>query len=291
MRGQYRRIIPMGDRPLTDRAVAVAHAYSTRRLSTNPTFVQICGNGSARPLSSRLTHGREATDRPRRGPGRADARDRRADSRPCRSPDRAGHGVRATGRGRVLQLCHLEPGRPPHWLHADHVRHSPERGAGGADQGPGRRAHLPLRLRQCRRDSRPLGRSAADDPHAALPEPEGGVPGPPAHRRERRYVGVRADLGRDADVLVVARAHPACGSGVSRSAVRGIAAGTIRTWSAAGVPLPASGDAIALRRAGDGIERSVEPRFGAGWRAPKGARARGRRRLRGCIRGPCRSPR
>jgi hypothetical protein len=74
-------------------------------------------------------------------------------------------------------------------------------------------------------------------------------------------------------VLVVARTHPACGSGVSRSAVRGIAAGTIRTWSAAGVPVPASGDAIALRRAGEGIERSVEPRFGAGWRAPQGARA------------------
>jgi hypothetical protein len=90
--------------------------------------------------------------------------------------------------------------------------------------------------------------------------------------RERRYLTMRADLGRDADVLVVAREHPACGAGVSRSAARGIAAGTIRRWSAAGVPTPASGDAIALRRAGDGIERSVEPRFGAGFRAPKGAR-------------------
>ena len=90
---------------------------------------------------------------------------------------------------------------------------------------------------------------------------------------ERRHVHVRADLGRDADVLVVSRGHPACASGVSRPAVRGIAAGRIRTWSAAGVPTPASGDAIALRRAGDGIERSVEPRFGAGFRAPAGARA------------------
>ena len=61
--------------------------------------------------------------------------------------------------------------------------------------------------------------------------------------------------------------------GVTRAAARGIAAGTIRTWSAAGVPTPASGDAIALRRAGTGIERSVEPRFGAGWRLPAGARA------------------
>jgi len=91
--------------------------------------------------------------------------------------------------------------------------------------------------------------------------------------RDREYVQVRADLGRDADVLVVTRGHPACASGVSRPAVRGIAAGRIRTWSEAGVPAPASGDAIALRRAGDGVERSVEPRFGAGYKAPAGARA------------------
>ena len=90
---------------------------------------------------------------------------------------------------------------------------------------------------------------------------------------ERRHVRVRADLGRDADVLAVHRGHPACGSGVSRAAARGIAAGTIRTWSAAGVPTPPSGDAIALRRAGTGIERSVEPRFRAGARLPKSAKA------------------
>ena len=90
---------------------------------------------------------------------------------------------------------------------------------------------------------------------------------------ERRHVKVRADLGRDADVLVVGRGHPACASGVSRAAARGIAAGRTRTWSAAGVPTPATGDVIALRRAGTGPERSVEPRFGAGWRAPQGARA------------------
>ena len=90
---------------------------------------------------------------------------------------------------------------------------------------------------------------------------------------ERRYAQVRADLGRDADVLVVGRGHPACASGVSRAAVRGIAAGRIRTWSAAGVPTPASGDVIALRRAGDGLDGFVEPRFGAGARMPRGARA------------------
>jgi hypothetical protein len=91
--------------------------------------------------------------------------------------------------------------------------------------------------------------------------------------RERRYVKVRADLGRDADVLAVTRGHPACASGVSRAVARGIAAGTIRTWSGAGVPTPASGDSIALRRAGSGTDRFVEPRFRAGSRLPAGARA------------------
>jgi ABC-type phosphate transport system substrate-binding protein len=90
---------------------------------------------------------------------------------------------------------------------------------------------------------------------------------------ERRHVQVRVDLARDADVLVVGREHPACASGVSRAVARGIAAGTIRTWSAAGVPTPPSGDAIALRRAGSGLDRFVEPRFGAGIRLPAGARA------------------
>ena len=60
---------------------------------------------------------------------------------------------------------------------------------------------------------------------------------------------------------------------MSRAAARGIAAGTIRTWSAAGVPTPASGDAIALRRAGTGIERFVEPRFRAGWTAARERKA------------------
>ncbi|WP_217923001.1 hypothetical protein [Miltoncostaea oceani] len=89
---------------------------------------------------------------------------------------------------------------------------------------------------------------------------------------ERRHLEVRADLGRDADVLAVAAGHPACASGVSRAVARGIAAGRIRAWSAAGVAVPAGADAIALRRAGDGIERSSEPRFGAPTRAPAGAR-------------------
>ena len=91
--------------------------------------------------------------------------------------------------------------------------------------------------------------------------------------RERRHVRVRADLGRDADVLAVTRNHPACASGVSRAAARAIAAGTIRSWSAAGVPVPEGGDAIALRRAGTGVDGSVEPRFGASGRVPRAAKA------------------
>jgi hypothetical protein len=90
---------------------------------------------------------------------------------------------------------------------------------------------------------------------------------------QRRHLRVQADLARDADVLVVTRGHPACTAGVSRSVARGIAAGRVRTWSAAGVPAPPGGNTIALRRAGTGVERLVEPRFGAGTTLPRGARA------------------
>ena len=105
------------------------------------------------------------------------------------------------------------------------------------------------------------------------PSPEGIFLDRPLKTSERRYVRVRLDLGRDADVLAATRGHPACASGVSRAAARGIVSGKIRTWSAAGVPVPATGDAIALRRAGDGFEGAVEPRFGVRGRLPQGARA------------------
>lgn len=105
------------------------------------------------------------------------------------------------------------------------------------------------------------------------PSPEGIFLDRRLKPRERRYVKVRADLGRDADVLAVTRGHPACDAGVSRAVAQQIAAGTIRTWSGAGIPTPASGDGIALRRAGSGVDGAVEPRFRAGSRLPKGARA------------------
>jgi hypothetical protein len=90
--------------------------------------------------------------------------------------------------------------------------------------------------------------------------------------KEQRYLKAYLDLGRDADVLVATHDHPACATGVSRSVAKGIAAGKIKTWSAAGVPSPPSGDSIALRRAGTGSGRVVEPRFGAGYKLPAGAR-------------------
>jgi hypothetical protein len=105
------------------------------------------------------------------------------------------------------------------------------------------------------------------------PSPEGIFLDRKLTAAERRHVRARADLGRDADVLAVHHEHPACAAGVSRAVARGIAAGKIRTWSAAGIAVPAGDDAIALRRAGTGVDRSVEPRFGADWRLPAGARA------------------
>jgi hypothetical protein len=65
--------------------------------------------------------------------------------------------------------------------------------------------------------------------------------------RQRKRLAVRVDLGRDADVLVVAKDHPACSAGLAASQARGIARGSIRRWSEV-VSLPAGApDAIAVR--------------------------------------------
>ena len=106
------------------------------------------------------------------------------------------------------------------------------------------------------------------------PSPQGIFLDRKLKRAEKRYLQVRLDLARDADVLAVARDHPACATGVSRAVAHGIAAGTIRTWSAAGVPAPPSGNSIALRRAGTGVDRFAEPRFGAPPRCPQAPRPR-----------------
>jgi hypothetical protein len=104
------------------------------------------------------------------------------------------------------------------------------------------------------------------------PSPEGIFLDRKLKPKEKRYLEVRLDLARDADVLAVARDHPACATGVSRAVAHGIAAGTIRTWSAAGVPTPPSGDSIALRRASTTGQGFGEPRFGAGSKLPTGAK-------------------
>lgn len=103
------------------------------------------------------------------------------------------------------------------------------------------------------------------------PSPEGVFLDRKLTRKEKRYLEVKLDLGRDADVLMVSRGHPACTTGVSRAVAKSIAAGTTRSWSAAGVPTPPDGDSIALRRAGTGSDRFVEPRFGASANLPAGA--------------------
>ena len=49
--------------------------------------------------------------------------------------------------------------------------------------------------------------------------------------KQRKRLVVRVDLGRDADVLVVAAGHPACGAGLTAAQARGIARGAITRWS------------------------------------------------------------
>ncbi len=70
-----------------------------------------------------------------------------------------------------------------------------------------------------------------------------------------------ADLYRDADVLVVAAAHPAC-AGLTRAQARAIATGGIRQWSQ--VVTGTSADAIRVRHLVDGFGAGV-PHLGAKW--------------------------
>jgi hypothetical protein len=72
----------------------------------------------------------------------------------------------------------------------------------------------------------------------------GGFVDAPLTAKQRKRLVVRLDLGRDADVLAVAKDHPACGAGLTTAQARGIARGTITRWSAvvAGAP-----GAIAVR--------------------------------------------
>jgi hypothetical protein len=79
--------------------------------------------------------------------------------------------------------------------------------------------------------------------------------------RQRKRLVVRLDLGRDADVLVVAKSHPACGAGLTTGQAADIARGKIERWSQV-VSLPAGApDTIAVRAESDSTGFKV-PRWG-----------------------------
>lgn len=88
---------------------------------------------------------------------------------------------------------------------------------------------------------------------------------------ERRTFTVLADVARDADVLVVARGHPACG-GLTHAQARGIATGTVSRWSQLFPGVADQPDPIVRHAVWSGRERLVEPRLGLGIRAPGGVR-------------------
>jgi len=91
--------------------------------------------------------------------------------------------------------------------------------------------------------------------------------------RQRKRLAVRADVGRDADVLVVARDHPVCSAGLTASQARGIARGGIERWSQV-VNLPVGApDAIAVR-VEKGSTGAKVPRWGVrdGPKYARGAR-------------------
>jgi hypothetical protein len=80
-------------------------------------------------------------------------------------------------------------------------------------------------------------------------------------RAERRYFVQLSDFGRDADVLVVKRGHPAC-AGLTLAQARAIAKGRTTKWSQVAAPAEGSADTIALRHVAF-TEDFIEPRFGA----------------------------
>lgn len=77
----------------------------------------------------------------------------------------------------------------------------------------------------------------------------------------RRRLVQKADLGREADVLVVAPDHPACTAGLTMAQARGIARGTIRRWSEVVALRPGQPDAIDVHVQTDAM-RAMVPRWG-----------------------------
>ena len=252
----------------------------------NATLVQICGHGSARPLSSGPHHGRDATDRRRRGPRRADARDRRADSHPGHSPDRARHGIRAEVEDAFFNS--VIPSRVDHLIGFTPTTF--------AIHPPGKRV-VPIEVQVGGRTYRfVFGNAAAvvgPRPHLLrnmirrrrYPSPEGVFLDRRLTAAERRHVEVRADLGRDADVLVVARAPGMCFGRVARGGSRDRRG---HDSHMVGGRRPRAGergrDLVAPRR--DGPEGRWSRASAQAGRRRRERRPRGTAGLRGGIRGP-----
>ncbi len=90
---------------------------------------------------------------------------------------------------------------------------------------------------------------------------EGVIVDRPLTARERGRFRTLADLYRDADVLVVAAGHPACG-GLTVAQARAIARGAVTRWSQ--VAPGASADAIRVRHLVGGTGDAV-PHLGTRW--------------------------
>lgn len=82
-------------------------------------------------------------------------------------------------------------------------------------------------------------------------------------RSEKSRFTQVADFGRDADVIVVKRGHPACTTGLTMAQARGIASGRITNWSRVGATPADAPDRIAVRHVAV-TPGYVEPRFGTG---------------------------
>ena len=131
----------------------------------------------------------------------------------CRLPARARDGLRTARRGHFLQLGHPEPSRPPDRLHATTFAIYPL----------GQRV-VPITVRVGGRTHRYIfgNAAAAVGPSADIymrnmirarrfASPQGIFLDRRLKAAERRHVRVRADIGRDADVLAVSeRASRVC---------------------------------------------------------------------------------
>ena len=195
----------------------------------------------------------------------------------CRFPAAPANRLRTARRGHFLtRSSRAESTTSSASRH--HLRHSPAGqrvvpitvGVGGRTYGT--RSAMP-------RGGGPVGQHLHEDMIRARRYPSPQESSSTVARRPLSVVtcGCAPDLGRDADVLArERRASRVCLGGVPCRRPRIPRERSVRGRR----PLRPrrAGDAIALRRAGAGVDRFVEPRFRAGSRLPKG-RGRVRRGL------------